>query len=420
MTHKITEISEKNRTIVIEIQESDYEQFIQGIDYARKVIDLQIIRHRELFPSGITPTNYIFNGLTRKSEKMRIQMRRIKFGNITYQIQPSFILPYMRGNTDDVEKALFLLRFSVPFWALAYIFGRNSMYWYRLFVHFGRYSLVGTTIKEAANLPEHILADEEHIYVNGSKEYIATTVANGCILGTEICKSASEESLTQAYNIFKEESINVNPDYQPKTVNTDGWAATKKAWKNLFSKIIIIQCFLHAFIKVRDRALKKLNDSFRDISEKIWDCYKAETKRSFSQRIRRMNQWAIKNVPESIMKDKLLDLCNKRSLWSKYYDFPQAYRTSNALDRLMRFMDRHIFSHQSFHSSSIKATLNIRAYALIYNFTPSNPYTIKKYDGKQSPAERLNGLKYHANWLHNLLISASLGGYRIHHSKTLQ
>ena len=87
------------------------------------------------------------------------------------------------------------------------------------------------------------------------------------------------------------------------------------------------------------------------------------------------------------MKEKFLDLCEKSKIWSKFYDFPDAYRTSNALDRLMRLMDRHIFSHQSFHCTTEKATLNIRAYALIYNFTPSNPQTVRKYNGKQSPAE---------------------------------
>lgn len=420
MTHKDNATFEKNRTIVIEINQIDYEPFLRDTTFARGIIDKQVLSYPELFPSDIKTGGYIFNGLTRESEKMHLRMRKIKIGHTTYQIQPSFVLPYMRGTTEVLEKALFLLRFSIPFWALAYVFGKNQMYWYRLFLYFGRYSLVGTTIKKAYNLPVHVLADEEHIYVKGSKEYIATTVAKGCILGVEACKSASEESLTKAYYVFKQESRNVKPDYQPKTVNTDGWAATKKAWKNLFSKVTIIQCFLHAFIKVRDRALKKLNDSFREISEKVWDCYKAETKRSFSQRIRRMKQWAIDNVPESIMKEKLLDLCKKSKNWSKYYDFPDAYRTSNALDRLMRIMDRHIFNHQSFHSTSEKATLNMRAYALIHNFSPSNPQTINKYDGKVSPAERLNGFKYHDNWLHNLLISASLGGYRNHHSKTLQ
>lgn len=397
----------------------NYNRFIKEKEYAKEIICKELKNNPELFPCEMAGGNFILNGLTRESKKMNIKMRKIKIGQITFQIQPSFILPYMRGHTDDAEKALFLLRFNIPFWALSHVFGKNPMYWYRLYLSLGRYSLVGTTIKKEENLPIHVLADEEHIYVSGKKEYIATTVANECILGTEVCKTAAEKDLTNGYKVFKDEAQNIDPNYKPLTVNTDGWAATKKSWKALFTNITIIQCFLHAFIKIRDRALKRLNDSFREVSEKVWDCYKAETKRSFSQRISRMKKWAVNNVPESIMKEKLLDLCNKRPLWSKYYDFPKSYRTSNALDRLMRFMDRHIFNHQSFHSSSTKATLNMRAYALIYNFTPSNPYTVKKYDGKQSPAERLNEFKYHDNWLHNLLISASLGGYRIYHSKTL-
>ncbi|HEY86364.1 MAG TPA: hypothetical protein G4N96_14765 [Chloroflexi bacterium] len=36
----------------------------------------------------------------------------------------------------------------------------------------------------------------------------------------------------------------------------------------------------------------------------------------------------------------------------------------------------------------------------------------KAADEYQSPAHKLNGRVYHDNWLHNLLISASMGGYR--------
>ena len=120
----------------------------------------------------------------------------------------------------------------------------------------------------------------------------------------------------------------------------------------------------------------------------------------------------------SVMKEKLLDMCSKNHLWLKYYDFPMAHRTSNALDRLMKFMSRHIYNHQYFHGSTAAATLNMRAYALIYNFVPSCAHTIKKHDGMRSPAERINGFRYHENWLQNLLISASLGGHRKNHSKT--
>ena len=46
------------------------------------------------------------------------------------------------------------------------------------------------------------------------------------------------------------------------------------------------------------------------------------------------------------------------------------------------------------------------------NLAPYNPQTVKKLNGRTIPAERLNKFRYHGNWLHNLFISASLGGYR--------
>ncbi|MDM8540324.1 hypothetical protein QUF90_04485, partial [Desulfococcaceae bacterium HSG9] len=73
---------------------------------------------------------------------------------------------------------------------------------------------------------------------------------------------------------------------------------------------------------------------------------------------------------------------------------------------------RHLFNMRYFHGFMSSAELCIRGWALILNFAPSNPHTVKKYDGLQSPAERLNGFSYHENWMHNLLISASLGGFR--------
>ncbi|ASF48625.1 hypothetical protein CEK71_03100 [Methylovulum psychrotolerans] len=82
------------------------------------------------------------------------------------------------------------------------------------------------------------------------------------------------------------------------------------------------------------------------------------------------------------------------------------------LDRVMQRMDRHLFGTQYFHGGRATAELNIRGWALIYNFAPSNPMTVKKHLGKKSPAERLNGFSYQDNWLENLLVSASLQGVR--------
>ncbi|MBF0412215.1 MAG: hypothetical protein HQK70_05840 [Desulfamplus sp.] len=84
------------------------------------------------------------------------------------------------------------------------------------------------------------------------------------------------------------------------------------------------------------------------------------------------------------------------------------------IDRLMQRMDRHLFSTQYFHGNRYSANLSIRAWALIQNFAPFNPITIKQHKDYMCPAEKMNGFRYHDNWLHNLLISASLGGCRSH------
>lgn len=64
-------------------------------------------------------------------------MRRIMLKNQSqdvYQIRPSFMMPYMISETIDFEKALYLRRWGVPFDALAYVFGRNSMFWQRAYL----------------------------------------------------------------------------------------------------------------------------------------------------------------------------------------------------------------------------------------------------------------------------------------------
>ena len=122
-----------------------------------------------------------------------VSLRRIKLNAldetgraIVVTIAPSAVLPYMTGYTDEVEKALFLRRFGVPFWGLSYVFGRNDPYWYRLSSHLGAYDIVQTTVKDPDNLPTHLLADEKHVHLNGEKAYIATTVGGDCVLGASL------------------------------------------------------------------------------------------------------------------------------------------------------------------------------------------------------------------------------------------
>jgi len=102
--------------------------------------------------------------------------------NQAFTIRPSFVLPYRVGSTDDVAKALFLRRFGVPFWDLAYVLGKGPSYWYRLAVSLARHRVVGTTVRRV-DVPGDVVADEHHQTHDGDKVFLATVVAEGCGLG---------------------------------------------------------------------------------------------------------------------------------------------------------------------------------------------------------------------------------------------
>ncbi len=101
----------------------------------------------------------------------------------------------MTAFTEDVEKALFLRRFDVPFWGITYVFGRNDMYWERIENSFGRYSIVGTTVKDPKDQPKDVIADEKHSKRKGKKVYVATTVGNDVILGAALSPNTSAKTL---------------------------------------------------------------------------------------------------------------------------------------------------------------------------------------------------------------------------------
>lgn len=136
---------------------------------------------------------------------------------------------------------------------------------------------------------------------------------------------------------------------------------------------------------------------FDKVSSKLWECYKADSKRSFSQRVRRLYEWGKTFEVPTFMMDKIQKIRDNLEKFTKAYDLPGSHRTSNMIDRLMQRMDRYFFNTQYFHGSIESTERGIRAWALIQNPAPSNPRTIQKYNGLQSPAERLNGFCYHDN-----------------------
>ena len=350
------------RTIRLPLAESEYDRFLTDRSYAKDRLEELYEECAELFPEAF-PWGYAFFGFTEPSITQQLLCRRIRLdqGRTVFTIAPAFVMPYMTGRTQDVDQALFLMRFHVPCWAIAHVFGHDAMYWYRLEQSLGRFSLVGTTVKPPEHLPKDLVADEKHSWLKGERVYIATTAAQDCIWGASVALSASQRALEKAYGVFASEAQALDAAYAPETVNTDGWQATQGAWKALFTHITVILCFLHAFLKIRDRATKTLGDTFAQVQKRVWKAYHAPSKRAFSQRLRRLREWAQTALPDGVMKSHTLDLCGKRDQFSTIYDHPEAHRTSNMVDRLMKFLDRAFFNAQYFHGRPDSAESRVRA-----------------------------------------------------------
>src|SRR3954449_9456944 len=119
-------------TICLPIGKEDYQALIDDPALFRCWLDRAFRDHPEVFP-GAFSAGYILTD-SRCSKKLGLRLRRIlcKASGAAFTVRPSFALPYMAGLSDDVEKALFLRRFAVPFWGLAYVFGKDPAYWHRL------------------------------------------------------------------------------------------------------------------------------------------------------------------------------------------------------------------------------------------------------------------------------------------------
>lgn len=401
------------KTICVPVpSEATYRKLVCNGRMYRSFLDQRIAAHPELFPVGIANGYWLHDAI--HSKKLNLTTRRIKLvtSQAVYQVRPDFVLPYMVGKTDAVEKALYLRRFGVPFDALAYVFGRDDSYWYRLDQSLGRFSIVGTTVKDPASMPLHLVADEKHSWRLGERVFIPTTVGSGCFLGVDIVGSAETPGLVNGYGCFRDEAQAVKPDYQPETVTTDGWYHTQSAWKTLFPSIAIILCFLHCVLDIQQRC-RKTKVLWRKLTGRLWQIYKAPSKQHFAQRLRRMREWAQRTVKQPSLLKRLVNLKGKSHQFQVAYDYPNASRTSNMLDRLMNYQDRLLYTMQYFHGSEESARLHLRAMALLWNFHPYGSRTTASEPHRCSPFKDLNGFEYHDNWLRNLLIAGSMNGYRL-------
>jgi hypothetical protein len=139
-----------SKIIRICCEPEEYNLALNDHDEFRALLDRESSACPELFPSEII-NGYSLEGKTEPSKKMdNQQFQKIKLSSneVVYSVYPAFVMPNLIAYTKDVEKALFLRKYNVPYSALVHTFGKDEMFWYRAERTFSSCSIIGTTIKK--------------------------------------------------------------------------------------------------------------------------------------------------------------------------------------------------------------------------------------------------------------------------------
>ena len=130
---KQTKVTKKNKRITLPVTLEAYNKLKEDAPAFRQWLDEMIKVYPELFPVDIANGYTLHDVLPASVKLAQVQLRHIRLAQRTesgqaqvFTIAPSEVLPYMVGLTDEVEKALFLRCFGVPFWGLSYVFRRND------------------------------------------------------------------------------------------------------------------------------------------------------------------------------------------------------------------------------------------------------------------------------------------------------
>ena len=122
-------VAKTNPRVILPIPYAQYQEKMSEPGSFRCWLDEMIDTYPELFPQCIEK-GYTLHDILPASVKLPdVRFRRIKLKGGEQRVLTicsSDVMPYMTGYTDEVEKALFLHGFGVPFWALTYVFGHND------------------------------------------------------------------------------------------------------------------------------------------------------------------------------------------------------------------------------------------------------------------------------------------------------
>ena len=102
----------ENRTIILPIGQDGYTQIVSVPPKLRAWIEQHYRLNPEPFPETFD-RGYKFHD-TKTSAKTSVMTRRIELRNgEVWTVHPSFVMPHMTGDTEEVAKALYFLKYNV-------------------------------------------------------------------------------------------------------------------------------------------------------------------------------------------------------------------------------------------------------------------------------------------------------------------
>jgi len=224
-------------------------------------------QHPELLPQGLAQ-GYTFQDRYHSRNQGGVLCRiTLKGTQAVFTRRPSFVRPSCVARRDEVEKALSVRQWGVPFAALAYVFGRNALFWDRAGRSLGRPNLGGTTVKRPESMPQELVADEKITWLAGEEVVVPPTVGGDCVRGLSVAEHGTSPGLQEAYEEFKADATAALPDYQPRSVCTDGFTPTPDAWRRLFPQLTLVRCFLPSILKLKERCRGALRPQ---VLERAW------------------------------------------------------------------------------------------------------------------------------------------------------
>ena len=103
--------------------EGQYREYGDDPAQYRQYLGERLSQYPELFPQAMDQGFTLHDSYVSIKQDLIMRWLKLHTTEAVFTLRPSFVMPYMIARTEEVEKALYLRQWGVPFDALAYVFG---------------------------------------------------------------------------------------------------------------------------------------------------------------------------------------------------------------------------------------------------------------------------------------------------------